>query len=278
VDELTEGDLGEKLTKIPGFEQISAGILIPLTATEGGTSPTEDTTEDTTGTTAGTTTSTELTDKDMDNVVFGENENYTKDAGYKHAIEVDKIPFSGSLDDPKKSFNELKPYAKRAVSLLSPFMNEKGIIFTSGKRGDGYAGTKGLNGEGTHQNGEKVDMQFVVEGSHFKNNPAKYKEQIEKQESFLTDFKTYVEESGGSVTRTEKEFDDFTYNYTFMKGGKEVTWRGRVHKSFSKGGKKSGTSHIDWDFSIGNNTEAAGQTPTKAAGSKSSWQRGTGGL
>ena len=89
----------------------------------------------------------------------------------------------------------------------------------------------------------------------------------------------YVKTSGGSVTRTEKEFDDFTYNYTFMKGGKEVTWRGRVHKSFKANGKKSGTSHIDWDFSIGNNTEAkAGQTPTKAAGSKSSWKRGVGGL
>ena len=82
-----------------------------------------------------------------------------------------------------------------------------------------------------------------------------------------------------------------------MKGGKEVTWRGRVHKSFKadaskrKGDDKfSGTSHIDWDFSIGNNTDpkasgkaaktaAAGQTPTKSkSGSKSSWARGVGGL
>jgi hypothetical protein len=277
VDELDESELGKALKELPGFEQNAKGVLIPLTAIEGGDSPTEDST----GTSTGTTTSTELTDTDMENVVFGENENYTKDAGYKHAIEVDKIPFSGSLDDPMKSFNGLKPYAKRAVGLLSPFMNEKGIVFTSGTRGEGYAGTKGSNGEGTHQNGEKVDMQFVVEGSHFKNNPAKYKEQLEKQESFLRDFETYVKESGGSVTRTEKEFDDFTYNYTFMKGGKEVTWRGRVHKSFTKGGKKSGTSHIDWDFSIGNNTDpkAAGQTPTKSkSGSKSSWARGVGGL
>jgi hypothetical protein len=284
VDELDESELGKALKELPGFEQNAKGVLIPLTAIEGGDSPTEDST----GTSTGTTTSTELTDTDMENVVFGENENYTKDAGYKHAIEVDKIKFSGSLDDPMKSFNELKPYAKRAVGLLSPFMNEKGIIFTSGKRGEGYAGTKGRNGEGTHQNGEKVDMQFVVDGAHFKNNPELYKKQLEKQESFLTDFKTYVEESGGSVTRTEEDFDDFTYNYTFMKGGKEVTWRGRVHKSFKadaskrKGDDKfSGTSHIDWDFSIGNNTdtEAAGQTPTKSkSGSKSSWGRGVGGL
>ena len=55
VNELDEGELGKALTKLGGFEFVGdEGILIPLTAIEGGTSSTEDGTEDGTGTTAGT--------------------------------------------------------------------------------------------------------------------------------------------------------------------------------------------------------------------------------
>ena len=51
VDELDEGELGKALTELPGFEQNAKGVLIPLTAIEGGDSPTEDSTGTTTGTT-----------------------------------------------------------------------------------------------------------------------------------------------------------------------------------------------------------------------------------
>ena len=44
VDELDESELGEALTELPGFEKNVNGILIPLTAIEGGDSPTEDST------------------------------------------------------------------------------------------------------------------------------------------------------------------------------------------------------------------------------------------
>ncbi|HAW03595.1 MAG TPA: hypothetical protein DCW83_02850, partial [Saprospirales bacterium] len=44
VDELVESGLGKALTELPGFEQNKKGVLIPLTAIEGGDSPTEDST------------------------------------------------------------------------------------------------------------------------------------------------------------------------------------------------------------------------------------------
>ena len=54
VDELDENELGKALTELPGFEKNAKGILIPLTAIEGGTSSTEDSTEDSTGTNTAT--------------------------------------------------------------------------------------------------------------------------------------------------------------------------------------------------------------------------------
>ena len=155
------------------------------------------------------------------------------------------IEFADMTGGPEKQFTGLKQHAKDAISVMAPLMNRYNVLFTSGKR-EMNAGHGGNTG---HARGEKADMQIVVNGSHFKNNPEKYEKQVNLQKDYLNDFKYLIETSGGRVDILDSVApDDLTYVFNFNENGKKIYWKARIHKSIDANNNKTGTSHIDWDF------------------------------